>query len=263
MDVRSTLQRYEKAVYAASTLDDAMDLVSQAAIELGFAGATSLFWSRTTDAAGEVLPPVVQAIGSHLRTKAAFWATSYLQRGLFKADFVYRACHVTSMPVVWSYDSRPEIVLRIGHTATARELTSIGRMVALTGWRGGISVPIRGPGASLGYVAFISTERLETLLSQHEEYGDHLFAIAHRLYDAMRDRLAVFAAQGNRFTARELECLSLLALGKTLDEAAELLGLSYSTVRYHLYNAGRKLGTKHRTHAIAKAAFLGVLGRLD
>lgn len=263
MDVRATLQRYAKAVGAAPTLDAAIDVVSQTATEFGFAGATSVFWPRAKDTGGELAPPSVHMTGSHIRAMAASWRANYLKRELFKSDFVYRACRVTSMPVVWSYDSRPEIVLRVGQTATGRELMSIEQMVTLTGMRGGISVPIRGPGAFLGYVAFASSDRLETLLSQHEEYGDYLFAIAYRFYDTMIDKLAVHAAQGPRLSARELECMSLLAIGKTLDEAATILGLSYSTVRFHLQNAERKLGTRNRSHAIARAAFLGLLGPLD
>jgi len=263
MEMRTTLQRYARAVRAAPTLDAAMDVVSETATEFGFTGASALFWPRAWDQEREPPPPAVRVIGSHVRAPFVPWVANYLQRGLFKSDFVLRACRVTSMPVVWSYDSRPEIVLRVGQTATHGELLGIEQMFALTGVRGGVSVPIRGRGAFFGYVVFTYCDRLETLISLAEDHGDQLLAVTHRFYDAMVDKVAACVTRERRLTGRELECLLLLAIGKTLEEVAMILGVSYGTVRFHLQNAKRKLGAVHRAHAIARAAFLGVLGPLD
>lgn len=262
MKLREVVQRYKRDIYAASDLDAAMELLSQTAAELGFLGACSIFWPHCKDSACELTPPAVRLAGPNLGVGAKKWNASYVKREMFKSDFVYRACIATAMPVVWSYDSRPEIVIGNGE-ATMRELMGIEQMVSVTGFRGGISVPVRGPAGFFGYVAFTSAEYLEGLLARHEDFGDHLMGMAYRFYDAMADRFAAYEAQGKRLTPRELECLSLLAVGKTLDEVAEILGLSYSTVRFHLHNAERKLGTARRAHAIAKAAFLGLLGPLD
>ncbi|MCC7413946.1 MAG: autoinducer binding domain-containing protein [Gammaproteobacteria bacterium] len=263
MALREVLRHYATTVYAAPNLDAAVDVMSDTATQLGFVGAACVFWPCHKQSDSELPPPAIRLAGSNLGAGAASWNATYIKRELFKSDFVYRACLGTAVPIVWSYDCRPQIVLGVGQSATIRELEGIERMVRTTGLRGGVSVPIRGPGGFFGYIVFSSSAHLDELRARYEDCCDHLLGIAYRFYDAAADKLTVHDALGRRLTARELECLALLAIGKTLDEAAEILGLSYSTVRFHLQNAERKLGTPSRAHAIAKAAFLGLLGRID
>lgn len=59
---------------------------------------------------------------------------------------------------------------------------------------------------------------------------------------------------------REWDCLRMLAQGYREAEAAELLNISKSTLRFHIENVVRKFGCKNRTHAVAMAAQLGLLG---
>lgn len=263
MALHQILRQYSKAIYAAPSLDAAVDLLSDTAVELGFAGAAAAFWPRPKGSDGEWPPPAVRLAGSKMGAGSATWSATYIDRQMFKSDFVYRACLHTAVPVIWSYDNRPEIVVGQRQSASLRELRGIEYMTQLTGLRGGVSVPVRGPGSFFGYVAFSSCDRLEDLRARHDDCYECLLGIAYRFYDANADKLPVYEANGRHLTARELECLTLLAIGKTLDETAEILGLSYSTVRFHLQNAEGKLGTQNRAHAIAKAAFLGLLGGLD
>lgn len=260
---QQALKSYAQAVYAAPSVHAAVDLMSDMATGLGFVGAACVFWPRRTERDTDLPPPAVRLAGSRLGAKWASWNGNYLGRGMFRADFVYRACLRTAVPVLWSYDNRPEIVLGQGQPATLREVWGAESMVKLTGLRGGISVPVRGPGSIFGYVVFMSTHRLEALRACYEDYYDWLLGIAYRFYDASADKLPIHQAQEHHLSARELECLALVAVGKTLDEAAEILGLSYSTVRFHLRNAESKLGTQNRAQAIARATFLGLLGPLD
>lgn len=257
------LKGYADAIYATPKLEAAVDLMSDVATALGFAGAACVFWPRHREAEADLPPPALRLAGSRLGRRWANWNGNYLGHGMFRADFVYRACLRTAVPVLWSYDNRPEIVLGQGRPATLRELWGVESMVKVTGLRGGISVPVRGPGSYFGYVVFMSTHRLETLRACYEDCYDRLLGIAYRFYDACADKLPVHRAQENHLSARELECLALVAVGKTLDEVAEILGLSYSTVRFHLRNAETRLGTQNRAQAIAKATFLGLLGPLD
>jgi two-component system, NarL family, response regulator DesR len=57
----------------------------------------------------------------------------------------------------------------------------------------------------------------------------------------------------NTPTARELEVLQLLADGVTIDEIAERLHVSASTVRAHTGSLVEKLAAKNRTNAVAIA----------
>ncbi|NND90074.1 MAG: substrate-binding domain-containing protein [Granulosicoccus sp.] len=57
----------------------------------------------------------------------------------------------------------------------------------------------------------------------------------------------------NRISARERECLNWAAKGKTSWEISQILGVTESTIIYHLRNATRKLNAANRLHAVAKA----------
>jgi DNA-binding NarL/FixJ family response regulator len=53
--------------------------------------------------------------------------------------------------------------------------------------------------------------------------------------------------------AREMECLTWSARGKTSPEIAILIGLTKRTVNFHIENACRKLGVATRTEAVVRA----------
>lgn len=55
-------------------------------------------------------------------------------------------------------------------------------------------------------------------------------------------------------SSREVECLQWLASGKTLGEAATILGISERTLRYHINNARERLGVATTVQAIVAAA---------
>lgn len=52
---------------------------------------------------------------------------------------------------------------------------------------------------------------------------------------------------------RECECLEWAAKGKTSWETSQILGITESTIIYHLRNATRKLNAANRLHAVTKA----------
>lgn len=58
---------------------------------------------------------------------------------------------------------------------------------------------------------------------------------------------------------RERDCLAFLADGRRDQEIADLLGITETTVRFHIDKARRKLGARNRTQAIARLANLRLL----
>ena len=56
-----------------------------------------------------------------------------------------------------------------------------------------------------------------------------------------------------RLTVRERDTLALLATGATLKQIAEQRNVAVSTVRTQLRNGMRRLGARHRAHAVAIA----------
>ncbi len=64
---------------------------------------------------------------------------------------------------------------------------------------------------------------------------------------------------GSPLTAREIECLGLLARGLRHDVLASTLNVSVATIEMHVVNARRKLGAKTTTHAVAMAIARGLI----
>ena len=69
----------------------------------------------------------------------------------------------------------------------------------------------------------------------------------------VQDRGAV--TEDTALSRREVECLRWLASGKTLFEAATILGISERTLRFHITNARERLGVSTTVQAIVAAAF--------
>lgn len=58
---------------------------------------------------------------------------------------------------------------------------------------------------------------------------------------------------------REREVMGWAARGKTAAETAEILSLSVETVQTHIKHSVDKLGAGNKTHAVAKAVFIGLV----
>jgi DNA-binding CsgD family transcriptional regulator len=94
-------------------------------------------------------------------------------------------------------------------------------------------------------------ERTERLLGL---VVPHLHAPLCRLGEGDRG-----GARGVVLSAREKEVLRLLAQGKSSWEMSVIIGISESTVNYHVYNVMRKLEAVNRPQTVAVAASLGLV----
>ena len=62
-----------------------------------------------------------------------------------------------------------------------------------------------------------------------------------------------------RLSPRQIECLTLISLGKTSGEIAKQLGLSPRTVDHYVAVACAKLGVRTRAQVVARAIGLGLI----
>ena len=60
-------------------------------------------------------------------------------------------------------------------------------------------------------------------------------------------------------TPREIECLRWVLKGKSDTDMAKILGISHTTVHFHIEQVKKKLGVKTRTQAAATILTLGYL----
>ena len=78
--------------------------------------------------------------------------------------------------------------------------------------------------------------------------------------ESERRRSAVGSAEATTFlSSRELQVLSLLRSGLTLEQIGDHLYISRDTVKTHASRAYRKLGVHDRKEAVASAERLGLL----
>jgi len=140
------------------------------------------------------------------------------------------------------------------------ELPGVANAEALTKLAGGmvdgwqvLSFPLRTLGAEsallcLGAVMQSNywARQKQVLQRDFQILGNYFHQHIMRIYgnDASKDML---------ITARELDCLTWMAAGKTAWEASVILGISERTVRFHLNAAREKLNCLTTTQAVAKA----------
>lgn len=124
-----------------------------------------------------------------------------------------------------------------------------------------IIAPVHLPRGLLGAVVWCSTEPVgvaEVFAARAEQ----LLAVALRFVATHNEARGWprNAKIPQNLTRREVQCLRWASAGKTDSEIGIILGLSVSTVRFHLRNAAAKLGATGRAQSIQVAAGLGYVG---
>lgn len=132
---------------------------------------------------------------------------------------------------------------------TADEVAFI-RAASEAGLLAGVSIPVRLPteGGLAGW-HILSSHGKEAVRAAWPGDLDQLrlsvLAVHHRLAGQMRPPVAL--------STRERDCLMWCAEGARNAAIADRLGISDSTVEFHLRNARRKLNARTREHAVALA----------
>ena len=140
---------------------------------------------------------------------------------------------------------------QLPETANAAALMKLAGAM-LDGWQV-LSFPLRTLGSEAALLclgAFMPAnewaQQKQTLQRDFRILGNYFHQHIMRIYghDASSDML---------ITAREADCLTWMAAGKTAWEASVILGISERTVRFHLNAAREKLNCLTTTQAVAKA----------
>ncbi|WEK42445.1 MAG: LuxR C-terminal-related transcriptional regulator [Candidatus Sphingomonas colombiensis] len=129
------------------------------------------------------------------------------------------------------------------------------------GFTGAIIAPAHLAGGQVGAVVWVTTAPIDmpAIFAAHaaDMFTTALqFLAAHSELVTHRQRVTPAT-----LSPREAQCVRWAAAGKTNAEIATILSLSVSTVRFHLRNAGEKLGATTRSRMIQLATGMGFLGR--
>lgn len=174
------------------------------------------------------------------------WIEHYLSQNYIDTDPVFRHSRTSLRPFEFSeapYEKRSKA------SQMMHELAEFG-------FSAGFCVPTLSPYGPIN-VAFAG-ERSE--LSRQDRGMLHFIAIYAQLRatELLAGKLKA-VAEVLKLSPRELEVLQWCAEGKTSDAIAETLGISAHTVLTHIGDACRKLGTRSRTAAVAKAVHAGLI----
>lgn len=121
-----------------------------------------------------------------------------------------------------------------------------------------ITVPVRLPRSGIGAVVWASNEAGATAADKFDAHARDLLPLAMRFILACDEAShGVHTITQIRLTRREIQCVKLVAAGKTDSEIGTILDLSIPTVRFHLGKASRKLESTGRLRTAQRAMELG------
>lgn len=120
-----------------------------------------------------------------------------------------------------------------------------------------VPLPTTGFARGVGFWAGQARTDFDELVRRQEAYLNY---IAMHFMAAAEDLgFAPQPAESVKLTRREQEILSLCAEGKTNLEISSQLAITERTVRFHLANAYKKLGTNRRAQAATRSIAMGLI----
>lgn len=196
-------------------------------------------------------PPEGPRVPLWLTNYPAEWTLHYNRLDLKSHDIIASRSAASFRPFLWS---------SLNRDALTKVQKSVFDDAIGFGLSAGGNIPIHGPGnakATFTVSNDCSDREFEKLFvaRRHE-----LRLIATYTHERILELdLAKAPAGRKRLTPREIDVLAWSAKGKTRWEIGEILDVSEDTVKKHLVNATRKLGTTNKTHAIAAAIVHGLV----
>ncbi|MEM7620852.1 MAG: autoinducer binding domain-containing protein [Pseudomonadota bacterium] len=204
-------------------------------------------------------------------THKASWHDTYKDNGFVHFDPMLPIARRTNHPFHWGAVALPQ--KKAARTPAVLKIMQAARD---HGYREGLVVPIhfadtigRINSASSGFFWEQDEAQFFSML-QHHKHEMHIIMVywAQKMSDIAAQELGrrqkFVNEEGehivqNILTDRERDVLSWAAQGKTMLETATILTISDATVETHLKNAMRKLCADNKTHAVAKAIYLGFI----
>ncbi len=178
------------------------------------------------------------------------WAERYQEKNYHRIDPVIIGCFQRFHPVDWkSLDWS-------GKVAKAFLLDAQQHGVGNQGY----SIPIRGPNGQFALFTVNHSCDDETWQDFISENGRGLILIAHyfnrKALEFERERQP---DAPRALSPREIDAMTLLALGYSRAQVAHSLSISEHTLRVYIESARAKLGAQNTTHAIATALSRGLI----
>jgi len=182
------------------------------------------------------------------------WSNAMRSKSHFATDPVVRACQKTAAPFLWG-----ELDRIIPLSAAQREILD---GASRAGLGAGFSVPFHIPGECTGSGSFAvacGKPLDEATIPSVNYVAAFAFEAARRLLPRT-DKLKFDLDAAPGLTERQLDCIVLMAQGKSDWDAGRILGISQRTVQEHLDTARRRYGVGSRAQLIVRALFDNQIG---
>ena len=178
------------------------------------------------------------------------WRLHYVKQNYIRVDPVISGCFRRFHPVDWSQlDWSPKSAQSFLDEAVG---AGVGHQ--------GLSVPIRGPKGQFALFTASHDCAADEWARFSSEKMREMILIAHFFNQkALEIREGTDYAEMMRLSPREIDTLTLLAIGYSRGQAAERLSISEHTLRVYIESARSKLGCANVTHTVAKALTLGLI----
>jgi len=178
------------------------------------------------------------------------WVQRYLDQNYLRIDPVITGCFQRFHPVDWkrldwsSKHARVFLADALDH--------GLGRQ--------GYSIPIRGPNGQFALFTVNHNCDDDQWAAFTEEHSRDLILIAHYFNrKALEFEPNRTPEQSRALSPREIDAMTLLAMGYSRAQVADTLSISEHTLRVYIESARFKLGAMNTTHAIARAMSRGLI----
>ncbi len=178
------------------------------------------------------------------------WVDRYLEQDYARVDPVVQGCYRRFHPVDWKrldWSGKP-----VREFMGEAQEAGVGHQ--------GFSVPIRGPNGQFALFTVSDNRNDDEWERYTESHVRDLILAAHFV-----NQKALEIERGSDETAlqklspREVDALTLLAMGYSRGQAAESLSISEHTLRVYIESARFKLSAMNTTHAVARGLSLGLI----
>lgn len=235
------VQNFVRVASQAPTVEDLRRSVTDVAATFGFA------YYAVGHHVNLASPTLIQ-----LSNYPEAWVETIRERRYITDDPVVMACQTSAAGFRWS-----EIRALI---ALSQRQEQILEGASRAGLGDGFTVPIHIPGECAGSCSFA--------VRSESELQEHLLPAAHYIgcfaFEAIRRIAREIPARGHSgngnsanpvLTSRQLDCVVLVARGKSDGDTAQLLGISPDTVHQHIETAKQRFGVATRMQLVIRTLF--------
>lgn len=178
------------------------------------------------------------------------WQQKYLAENYLRIDPVIQGCYQRFHPVDWK---------RLDWSSkAAREFLKVSAEYGVGNQ--GFSIPIRGPNGQFALFTINHSCGDEAWVKFTQDNRRDLILIAHYFNEkALEFEPGRQPEQPQSLSPREVDAMTLLAIGYSRAQVANSLAISEHTLRVYIESARFKLGALNTTHAVARAMSRGLI----